>query len=92
MVDGTFTLVLPLPSGLNWDNCAIISSMFKRDDGQATGYTEGFYPSSIGYNNGALAKSITITQENTLKVIVNNPASFGQGTGAFSLKAILMKI
>lgn len=95
IITGNFTLVsgksdftVNYPIGFNSENCVVISTMVSRENG----YTEGYYPTAVGYTVGALGKGVHLNSSN-IRLMFCNPTEDGHssGTATFTYKIVLMK-
>ena len=87
--DGQSDFMINYPEGFNYNNCVVISVMTNKEQG----YTEGYFPTSVGYVIGALGKAIQLKSDK-IRMIFCNPmeGSHSSGTQSYDYKLVLLKI
>lgn len=93
LTDGQVDFTTNYPTGLTYDNCVVISCMLEYQETTTAGYTEGYYPTNVGYLIGALGHGIKLQSEN-IRIVACNPAdgSHTSGNKSYNYKIVLMKI
>lgn len=96
IITGSFTFTngqsdftIDYPDGFNSNNCVVISVMANRQQG----YTEGYFPTSVGNIMGALGKAIQLKSDE-IRLTFCNPqeGSHSSGTTSYDYKLVLLKI
>ena len=60
LVDGQSDFTINYPDGFDSTNCVVISFMTNRE----SGYAEGYFPTAVGYVNGALGHGVILKDTN----------------------------
>ena len=90
--NGYATTNINYPSGLNADNCIVVSFLARSttlESGIKYGY--GYLETPTGYLSGAIGHNISLRTPNIL-LQVNNPVDHSNGNTTYNYKIILMKI
>lgn len=93
LVSGYASAELSYPTGFNKNNCIVISVMTNNILYTDTKFAYGFFPTALGYTNGAISK-IAILRNEDIAVRIGNPAegSHSDGSSTYEVKVYLMKI
>lgn len=89
MIDGNGSKSINYPTGLNRNNCFVLSVMLQKASEQDNPYSYGIQPDLGGYSMGAIYKAIAF-RENDILFRIKNYTTAGDGT--FNYKILLIKI